>query len=244
MRLRHRYTRLIGWCAALLCIAVFCGLGRWQWQRMHEKQAMLDAVAAVLEKRDALPLAVAADTAKANGYDWVGGRGRFIEASPWLLDNQQRQGQPGVRVFRAFQAEALEMPLLVEMGWLPLAANRELPRLPAPPAGEVMLSGLLSPPPSQGLLKGVPASTAAGYWVVGLDMGVIAKTLAVKEIAPRILRPDPALPLGQVRDLQVLPNTLPPEKHLGYAVQWFALAFAVLLTALILSFRPGKKRHE
>ena len=41
----------------------------------------------------------------------------------------------------------------------------------------------------------------------------------------------------QARDLDVLPNTLPPERHLGYAVQWFALALAVLATALILTTR-------
>lgn len=244
MSLCHRHTRLIGWCAALLCIAVFCALGRWQWQRMHEKQAMLDAVAAVIEKRAARPLAFAADGARSSSYDWASGRGEFMDTAPWLLDNQQRQGQPGVRVFRAFKAEGLAMPLLVEMGWLPLAANREMPELPTPPAGEVRLSGLLLPPPSQGLIKGAPMMTGAGYLVIGVDMAAVARTLAVAEVAPRILRPDPALPLGHARDLDILPNTLPPERHLGYAVQWFALALAVLLIALILTFRPFKKRHE
>lgn len=241
MSLRHRHTRVIGWCAALLCIAVFCSLGRWQWQRMHEKQAMLDAVAAVIEKRMAQPLALAADTARSGGYDWASGRGQFIDTAPWLLDNQQRQGQAGVRVFRAFKADGLAAPLLVEMGWLPLAANRELPNLPAPPAGERVLSGLLLPPPSQGLMKGTAMRSDAGHWVVSLDMAEVARALAVAEVAPRILRLDPALPLGHARDLQVLVNTLPPEKHLGYAVQWFALALAVLLTALVLTFRSFKK---
>jgi cytochrome oxidase assembly protein ShyY1 len=57
-----------------------------------------------------------------------------------------------------------------------------------------------------------------------------------------VLRLDPALPLGYARDLQLLANTLPPERHRGYAVQWFALAAAVLATALILTFR--KARNE
>ena len=43
-------------------------------------------------------------------------------------------------------------------------------------------------------------------------------------LAPRVLQLDPALPLGYARDLDMLPNTLPPERHLGYAVQWFGLA--------------------
>ena len=48
-------------------------------------------------------------------------------------------------------------------------------------------------------------------------------------------------PLGFARDLDVLPNTLPPERHLGYAVQWFALALAVLVTALVLTL-PQRSR--
>ena len=40
----------------------------------------------------------------------------------------------------------------------------------------------------------------------------------------------------------MLPNTLPPEKHRGYAVQWFALALAVLVTALVLTFRKARSQ--
>jgi cytochrome oxidase assembly protein ShyY1 len=54
------------------------------------------------------------------------------------------------------------------------------------------------------------------------------------------LRLDPALPLGYQRDLDVLPNTLPPERHRGYAVQWFGLAVASLVTALVLTLRRKK----
>ena len=59
-------------------------------------------------------------------------------------------------------------------------------------------------------------------------------------VGPRVLRLDPALPLGYARDLDILPNTLPPQRHLGYAVQWFALAAAVLATALLLTFRKPR----
>jgi cytochrome oxidase assembly protein ShyY1 len=52
-----------------------------------------------------------------------------------------------------------------------------------------------------------------------------------------VLRLDPAMAGGYARDLEILPNTLPPEKHLGYAVQWYGLALAVLVTALVLTFR-------
>ena len=59
-------------------------------------------------------------------------------------------------------------------------------------------------------------------------------------LPPRVLRLDPTDPLGYARDLDILPNTLPPQRHLGYAVQWFALAAAVLATALLLPFRKPR----
>ena len=47
----------------------------------------------------------------------------------------------------------------------------------------------------------------------------LAEAFRLPAVAPRVLRLDPRQPLGYARDLDVLPNTLPPERHLGYAVQ-------------------------
>jgi cytochrome oxidase assembly protein ShyY1 len=52
-----------------------------------------------------------------------------------------------------------------------------------------------------------------------------------------VLRLDPALALGYPRDLDLLSNTLPPERHRGYALQWFGLSLAVLATTFLLYFR-------
>ena len=79
---------------------------------------------------------------------------------------------------------------------------------------------------------------------IALDPPLLARTLGLPALAPRILKLDPAQPLGPdpdyARDLEILPNTLPPERHLGYAVQWFGLALAVLVTALVLTFRKTR----
>lgn len=229
-------TRLLGWTLALVAIALFASLGRWQLGRMDQKQAMLDQVAATLERRQPLPLAAAADQARARDFDWAQGQGRFLAAPAILLDNQQREGRPGVRVYRAF-APTDGAPLLVELGWLPLPGDRTMPQ-PAPIEGQQRIRGLLAPPPSAGMAKGVSAATAAGdVLVVRLDAPGLSGQLGLDALPPRVLKLDPDLPLGHARDLDVLPNTLPPQKHLGYAVQWFGLAAAVLVTALVLTFR-------
>src|SRR3546814_7678282 len=70
---------------------------------MHQKQALLDAVQQVLDQRTPQPLALAADAARTRDYDWASGVGRFVDGPAVLLDNQQRDERPGVRVYRVFQ---------------------------------------------------------------------------------------------------------------------------------------------
>lgn len=239
--MRGRPTAAVGWAAALLLASGFAALGNWQLGRQQEKQAMLDEVAATIAAKSPLGLDVAADPARARGYDWVAGDGWFADAPAVLLDNQQRGGRAGVRAYRAFVPEGGGASLLVELGWLPLPGDRALPQV-ARPAGRQQLAGLLAPPPSHGIgPTGFAAQGDGTLLAVGLDPAALAAPLQQPGLAPRVLKLDPALSaIGYERDLDVLPNTLPPERHFGYAVQWFALALAVLATALVLTFRRSR----
>lgn len=230
-----------GWLLALAVAALCASLGFWQLQRMHAKQALLDDSAQVLQQRREQPLALAADPARARDFDWVAGDGRFLPLPAVLLDNQNRQGRAGVRIYRAFQpVEHGALPILVELGWLPLPGDRRLPVVELPEAERV--AGLLSPPPSPGLAAPVVDVRADGaLLVVALNPDAVAAALDLPALAPRVLRLDPELALGYARDLDLLPNTLPPERHLGYAVQWFALALAVLAIAILLSLRARRR---
>ena len=240
-----RRNAWLGWLLALLAIALFARLGFWQLERMHQKQAMLDAVQQVLAAREARPLAVAADEGRARGYDWAAGDGRFLDAPAVILDNQGLDERPGVRVYRAFQPDA-GAPVLVELGWKPLPGDRTMPAVALPAATRV--EGLLLPPPSPGLARGTPVAQADGsLLVIALDLPTLRAALGLEALAPRVLKLDPGQAMaagsGYARDLEILPNTLPPDRHLGYAVQWFALAAAMLAIALVLTFRkPGSRR--
>ncbi|HLF66727.1 MAG TPA: SURF1 family cytochrome oxidase biogenesis protein, partial [Gammaproteobacteria bacterium] len=59
---------------------------------------------------------------------------------------------------------------------------------------------------------------------------------------PYILLLDAKSPAGFVRDWQI--KTLPPSKHLGYAVQWFALALTLIILYVGVNLQPRTKRHE
>lgn len=226
--------------AALAGIALFASLGQWQWGRAVQKERMLADTSEMLQARVAVPLDGIVE-APTRDFAWVEGRGHFDERGPLLLDNQQREGRNGVRVFRLFVTGQRGVPLLVDLGWLPLPLDRTLPSIENI-EGPVDVRGLLMPPPSAGLALGTGIAPAGEGWLLTrIDMDAIAAATGLSvPPAPRVLRLDPDLPLGYSRDLDILPNTLPPEKHRGYAVQWWALAITVLVVWLVLSLRRRK----
>lgn len=243
-RVTLRRSRPLLWVLAVVGIVGFTRLGFWQLARMHEKQAMLAASHAVLVERKARPLSEAGDARRAARYDWAAGAGAFADLPAVLLDNQQHEGRIGIHAYRVFQpAGAGALPLLVDLGWLPLGGDRRMPAIDRP--GATRVQGLLAPPPSAGLARGTVAPQPDGsLLVVALSLPELQRALRVPALAPRILKLDPALPLGYARDLDILPNTLPPERHLGYAVQWFGLALTVLVTALVLTFRKPRPHNS
>jgi cytochrome oxidase assembly protein ShyY1 len=243
-RVSRRGSVLVGWVLAVLVIALFTRLGFWQLARMHEKQALLAASHAVVRDRVPHALALAADDARASRYDWAVGRGHFTTAPAVLLDNQARDERAGVRAYRVFQPDAPGAPpLLVELGWLPVPGDRTMPGIAAI-TGTHQLDGLLSPPPSGGLARAIVTPQPDGSLLtITLDLPLLRQSLQLPTLAPRVLKLDPQSPIGYARDLDILPNTLPPQRHLGYAVQWFGLALTVLVTALVLTFRNPRQRR-
>nr|WP_246149951.1 SURF1 family protein [Arenimonas fontis] len=219
-----------------LCLALaFAALGRWQLGRETQKRELL-------ARADAALRAPASDLAAAlaDPGPWplrVRGRGRFLATPVLWLDNQRRGDRVGLRMYCAFQP-ADAAALLVDMGWLPLAGDRRLP-VEHCPRGDAELAGLLVPPPAPGLAlgPGMQAQTDGSWLALRLEPAAVARAWALPDLAARVLRLDPALPLGHERDLDLLPNTLPPEKHRGYAIQWFGLSAATLVILIVLSLR-------
>lgn len=235
----HRHPALL-WAFALLAMAGFASLGVWQLGRAELKREMLAEAQRALSARTPQPTAVLTDAARADAYDWVEIRGRFVEAPAVLLDNQQHAGRVGIRAYRVFETHA-GMRVLVDLGWLALPPDRTLPQVPRDAARHA-LRGLLLPPPGSGLRLGEPQPQADGTLLtMRVEPDAIALALGMPGLAPRVLRPEPEAGFGYQRDFDILPNTLPPEKHIGYAVQWFALALAVLVTAVLLTVRRARR---
>jgi len=220
------------WVVALGLCAAFVRAGLWQSGRAAEKEALLADGARVLSERQPVPWGHALSAMPA----WVAVDGAF-EAIPALrLDNQRRGPQVGVQVYRAFRLDDGQR-LWVDVGWRPLPADRRVPDEAPMPTALMRLEGLLVPPPSAGLALGPAASALpdGGRLALRLEPAVLREVGPALDAA--VLRLDPAIPLGHERDLDLLANTLSPDKHRGYALQWFGFAAGLLLLSLFLQFR-------
>lgn len=229
-------TRVLWALPTLLAAGLFAGLGFWQAGRADQKERMAqlreDARAA-----GPMELARALDSPEALLPLAVHGEVRLRPAPVLLLDNQQRDGRVGVRAYALAEVSGGRV-LVVELGWLPLAADRVLPEVAVPTAPR-SLAGLLAPWPGQGL------RLAENAWTADAQGRVLLAFLAREDVAHHLgvevwnglLQPDPSEPFGYARDPGLRPDPMPPERHRGYAVQWWGLSLTVIITYLILNLR-------
>lgn len=219
----------------------FAGLAHWQYQRgEHKAQRLQQAEQARLAAPIALVDALDEDSGEDAFARPVAGVIELRTQPRLLLDNQQREGRVGLREYvLARPLGSSDRWLLVDLGWLPMSAQRELPAL-APLPSSLEASGILTPLPGQGLRLGSnPAFSESPLLLGYLDPVEIGEQLGL-HVDGRLLRLDPALAIGHLRDLDVLPNTLPPERHRGYALQWAALSAAALVITFLLWFRSRR----
>lgn len=224
--------RLYPTLAFLLLFPFLLSLGLWQLDRADEKRVLLEESEsrAVGEQIDLNWLdEMTAD----NRFVPAKAVGHYRSGQQWLQDNQVYRGQAGYHVYSLFElAGRPGRALLVNRGWHPVGADRSLlPRLPLP-EGELRLEGRLDTPASVGLKLGdLQLNPYSELNVLPyMDLSVVAEAAGV-ELFPLVL----VLNEGQAGVLQrewTTAEMIGPEKHLGYAVQWFALACALLIIYL------------
>ena len=230
--------------AALLTLAVLAvtvALGWWQVGRAREKQAMIESFQRGTQSSVELRGDVTVD--ELLRYQHVRAEGQYEPARQILLDNMPSQaGLPGFRVLTPFRREGSERLLLVDRGWVSLGATRQdLPPVFVSPEFRAV-SGRLDTLPAPGVRVGDAGVAGDTSWPRVLNFPQqqdIEKVLGSK-VEPRIVLLDPAAPNGYERVWRPAMQ-FGPERHLAYAVQWFAFALVALVIFIALSLRriPG-----
>lgn len=85
----------------------------------------------------------------------------------------------------------------------------------------------------RGKITGVILAGGRAQRMGGQDKGLV--DVNGKPMVEHVLAIDPHSRYGYRREWQIVPFS--PERHLGYAVQWFALACALLVIYLVVNFK-------
>ena len=233
--------RLFTTLLTIVLIALLISLGRWQLRRADEKRALFDSFAAGADATQAIDL----QTPHLRRYQHVEATGHYDQTRQVLIDNMVNAERAGYFVITPF-ALAGGGWVLVNRGWVPLGASRaERPAIPV--SGDTRrVRGRADNMPSPGIQMGTKAVLAPPYPVVAAfpSRSEIARLLGESSwtSATDLVLLDAGEPDGYVRDWS--PPGFPPMRHIGYAVQWFALALTLFILWVVTNLkRPADRTH-
>ncbi|BAN45787.1 SURF1 family protein [Metapseudomonas resinovorans] len=221
----------------LALLPILLGLGFWQLSRAEEKRQLLSAAEA---RRVAAPIDLEQLRSSPDpAYLRVRLNGHFDGAHSLLLDNRIRDGKVGVELLQPFQDSASGQWLLVNRGWLPWPDRRVALAFNTPDSAQELIAWAYVPPGAVFELKHLQGSgwpqlinqvDAAALWQ---QLGRSGLPLELRlEEGPAALRTGwPVVAMG-------------PEKNLGYAVQWFAMAAALLGLFIYFGLRKGRENNN
>lgn len=222
---------------ACLFILLFSSLGVWQLTRSHQKQLLLKSFA---ERTAQAPIGIDKLNMQEDlRFYRAKLTGRFDNQHSLLLDNKIFHGRVGYELYTPFKADGIDQPILVDRGFIPLGQNRRtLPGIHTV-IGNVNIVGMLNLPPRY-LALGKMTETIEPQWPLRVefihlhDLGSLLNT----PLYPYVLSLEPNHPAAYAIEWQIF--TMLPERHVGYAVQWFALALTLLILFVVLNVKRSR----
>ncbi|GLP95954.1 SURF1-like protein [Paraferrimonas sedimenticola] len=213
-------------------------LGFWQLSRF-------EAATQNLERLQAAQQAEPLDATKLwQQGDWQGYSvrlsGRLQNQSYWLLDNQVYDGKVGYR-WLALLDVGYRQGVLLDLGFVEGdKARRTLPELPTLSV-EQHIQGRLYRPHSNRFNAELAAEAGWPKRIQALQIDAIAAQSEL-ELSPYLVQ------LKEIEALSLTPNyqaqVMPPQKHKGYAIQWFTMASVLAVVASIFGYRQWFAHKE
>jgi surfeit locus 1 family protein len=214
-------------------VVLFLSLSAWQFQRGQAKERWLaqfdDGSAPIMTLSPALSAPPPRTLQRARAV------GRYDGTRQLLQDGQSRGGRPGYHVWTVLRLAGGGMAL-VNRGWIPQPFDPEKDNLAAPD-GEITATGWWRDLPEPGIrLDAGECRKPAAFPAVVVYPRLEQLVCVLGEpVLPGLLLLDPLEPGGFVRQWAVA--SLPPERHYGYAVTWFALGLAAVILFVTLNLK-------
>lgn len=215
-------------------------LGFWQLDRASQKEARIDAFNARSQQPSvALDARVDPNSGAAIDIDrWryrkVEVKGEAVVERQYLLDNRTRHGVAGYHVHLPFRLHGSDRMILVNRGWVATGSSREVLPDTTLSAPMTTVFGILDLPRHPPLLG--DDGYASDSWpkvVQRIDIENIQRDLG-QPLLPLVLQMDPRYPGGFVRQWEAHLG-IGPDRHRGYALQWFSLGIVAFIAILVIA---------
>lgn len=222
-----------------LLFLLFLRLGFWQIHRADEKTKMIIAQKKLEHLK---PLQWKPNAKLPLQYQPIKLSGTYLPQT-FLLDNQHHQHQFGYDVLTPLTLDDGSV-ILIDRGWIPGDITRRIFPKVQIPQGLIKLQGSTYFPNKNQWVLGPILEEKENKTIIleRFDEQIVSQLLQ-KAVYPFIIRLDKQDSHGFVREWETV--SMPPQRHLGYAFQWFAMALVILIifVALNLKKKNEKKVH-
>lgn len=217
-----------------LCLFFFClffVLGMWQLHRYHYKKTLLATYQSRLTAAPQSFLELTNSPIENLQFKIIKTTGYYINNQTMLLQNQFYQDQIGFDVLTPFRLVGEKKLLLVDRGWIAQPKNKILPTITNTISKKQTITGYIKLLNEYQFTLGenILNPSASPIVMQKIDIKKLNQ-ITHQDFYPFILRLNPAAPLGFVREWPIATSL--PERHMAYAVQWFAMALVLLIAYL------------
>jgi surfeit locus 1 family protein len=214
---------------SLLCVVfftLFCVLGVWQLQRYHYKKSLLSLYDARLTAHPE-PFQQVKNSTEDLQFQRVTTQGQYLNGSTVLLQNQFKHDQVGFDVLTPLKMEGDETLLLVDRGWVTKNDAESLAKIDK----DQQVAGYLKKVNEYQFMlgKNILNENVAPIVAQKIDTNELSRIMH-KKFYPYVLRLDQTQANGFERDWVIV--TAVPERHMGYAIQGFVMAFVLFIAYL------------
>lgn len=235
---------LIPTLAFILILPCLIALGFWQLDRAAQKKALIEGIASAQTQTPLTLQAYMKESADSQLYHSLAIQGRFLPGDDLLLMHVQVQGQTGYDVLSTFETEyeGRMLYILVNRGFVPEAvlkactAQGSCPFWTLNPSQTRVIRGIITRPQATRFILGetVPEPKVRPLAIQRTELPAIT-LITGRTYLPVILLMQDSSQEGLVTHWAL--NLMPPEKHLGYAVQWFGLALCLIVIYVVVNLR-------
>lgn len=233
----------------LLVFFALVKLGLWQSSRALEKTERLDRIAELVNEKELSLFDIDSLRNNLGQHDTINDLPVLVEGELdkdvlFLLDNQMSNGKFGYRILQLVYAvsEGKKYAVLVNLGWIEGDRTRQVKPDVNTLNGKVLLTGHVRLIEQGIMLTAQDFSFKAWPMLIQqIELDKMAELINV-QLLPFVIYLDKNEKIGYEKNWQ--PVVMPPEKHFGYAFQWFSLAVAWLLLMIFAARKVQKSKSN